>query len=120
MRQGLIGLLVALTSTTASASVLFTKIVDTDTLVPGTDETFVTFGRNIALEGDTLVFAGAWGSEGDEHFGLFAYDGTFTTIVDENTPIPGGEGNFTIAAFPALAGGELAFVGFQLDEEGYP
>ena len=36
----------------------------------------------------------------------------FTKVVDTNTPIPGGVGNFTALNEPSLDGGDVAFAGF--------
>src|SRR5262249_20048839 len=40
--------------------------------------------------------------------------GSLTLVVDTNTAIPGGAGNFGGFASPSARGGDLAFVGFDL------
>jgi len=45
---------------------------------------------------------------------VFLYNdssGTWTTVVDENTPIPGGTGNFTSAGDPSVSGSHVLFAG---------
>ena len=78
---------------------VFTKVVDTDTRIPGREDTFAKFSTP-SLDGDDLVFfaAGKVDVDLDDHFlqqGIFAHlDGGLITIADEATEVPQGLGRF--------------------------
>ena len=84
----------------------FTKIADTNTVVPGGTGTFRAFAAPV-LDGDDIGFLG---------FGTGAEQGIYTTIggplravADKGTSVPDGSGQFTFFTGPSIANGNLAF-----------
>ncbi len=113
---------------TSWAEFLFTKIADTNTVVPGRGDTFTAFGSNPSISGDDVVFVGC--VDADEaacippspHLGIYLHNRFqgLQVIADLNTPIPGGIGNFTDLDFrPAVADGDVAFRGRGVGTEGF-
>src|SRR4051794_36626228 len=94
MRRPLwIAALVSLTLTGAShAQAIFTFVADTNTAIPGGTDNFAATGAP-AVSGGVVTFRGT-GSSGQQ--GLYSGSGgALTRLVDLNTAIPGGTGNFT-------------------------
>lgn len=96
--------------------ITFRKIADTDTPIPGGVGTFAAFtghpGEAIfdglpALGDGAVAFGGFDASDKD---GLYLEEnGTLRVIVDTNTPIPGGSGNFFRLGPVAFYDGVAAF-----------
>jgi hypothetical protein len=85
------------------------KVADTHTDIPGGVGMFTRFGSPPLISGNTVVFEG-FGS-GGQH-GIYAFDGTtLAKVVDTNTPIPGGNGNFSDFFSFAASGTRVAFFG---------
>jgi hypothetical protein len=83
-------------------------IADTNQLVPGTTENFVSFGDPSA-SGARIAFAG----RGTTQQGIYIANGggKLSVVADTSTAIPGGSGNFAFFGDPASSGGDLAFLG---------
>jgi hypothetical protein len=98
---------IAVTSGGSSSS---TVLVDTNTLVPGTNGT-ETFGQfdayldhslNSGASNGSVAFMGIWKS-GVASLGIYRWDqltNSVVVIADKNTPIPGQSGNFTTINSP--------------------
>lgn len=96
----------------APANPTFTKIVDTEMTLPGSEGTFFLLsvpaldGVDVAftgtrLVGSSLVTAGIF-----KHVG-----GTLQSVADRETPIPGGSETFDSFGAVSVSGGDVAFVG---------
>lgn len=84
-------------------------VADTGTPIPGGTGNFTSLDLPVRSENGTVVFRGQ-GSGGQSGIYIFS-GGTLSVIADENTPIPGGTGNFT--AFdgdPIVAGGNTVAI----------
>ncbi|HXX33835.1 MAG TPA: Ser-Thr-rich GPI-anchored membrane family protein [Thermodesulfobacteriota bacterium] len=89
---------------------VFTKLVDTNTPIPGGSRNF-TFFEYYAVSGGNVAFQA--GGDGGQ-FGIYLFDGArLTTVADYNTPIPGGSGNFTffLSSNPVISASNVAFHG---------
>ncbi len=91
-------------------------LVDTNTPIPGGNGNFTGVGSPVLMEGGDIAFLGS----GDEsQSGIYAIiDGTVTVLVDTNTPLPGGTGNFTgqFHNLLSLGDGDIAFI-FEASEQ---
>ena len=90
-------------------NVTFTSIADSNTAIPGGEGTFLGFFASASGGSDgTVAF---WGFGSSEQGGLYTGNGgAVTKVVDLNTPIPGGEGNFELfAGFPSIDGPDVVF-----------
>ncbi len=88
-------------------------VLDADTVVPGTSETFYSIGPP-TTGGGRIVFAGM---RQDYTNALYQYkDGVLTALVDESTPIPGETWHITDAHSPSLVGNVLTFQGRTSDD----
>lgn len=94
-----------------------TAIATDNTPIPDGEGTFSSFGSIIvkraivATSEGNAVFRGG-GSDGQQ--GIYAWiDGTLVKIVDRNTPLPDGSGNFTgfFDQVPSIDGDKVAFFG---------
>lgn len=102
--------------TAEALSWIFTRIVDTNTLIPGRTEHFTCFGQP-SLNGKNIAF---WGKhraqDGRELSGIYVHiNGTLKVVTDKNTPVPEGSGNFRNFSDPSLYGRHVAFVGSGSD-----
>jgi hypothetical protein len=90
-----------------------TTVVDFNMVMPGSGIPFGGFFGPAARAGN-LAF-GAFGSFNPfSTQGLFTLiDGSLATVVDMNTPIPGGSGNFAFFGNPSFDGSNVAFIGFD-------
>ena len=76
----------------AAGAVVFHKVADTATTVPGGDQPFSWFGSPSLDDRGDLVF---WGSSGSHEGALFACrDGSLTVVADPTVPIPGRDTTF--------------------------
>ncbi len=106
---GLAGSLLLGLPAASEADFIFTKIVDTNSAIPGGTGNFTGFSDLPAISGSTVAFFGG-GSSGQG--GIYTgTGGALTTIADKNTAIPGGTGNFLDFGFPAISGSTVAFFG---------
>lgn len=87
------------------------RLVDTNTLVPGTSSRFTNFYGSTFLSDNKVVFVG-YGSN-DEH-GIYAWtNGSVITIHDRSTVMPGRPETFDRFGWPAVFGSQFAFLGFS-------
>ena len=94
---------------------VLSKVVDKNTPIPGGSGNFTDFpygyGPPYAVSGGNVAFQ-ARGQVGQ--YGIYLFDGTtLTRVVDYNTSIPGGSGNFTIflSDGPMISGNNVTFHG---------
>jgi hypothetical protein len=113
MRVGLVLGIVSLASIVAhgvatAQTITFTKVVDTSTPVPGTQETFVGFGApsidagEVAFKGSSLDFVA----------GIYVdADGALDVVADTSTIAPGTQETFVSCCFsdPSIDSGNVAF-----------
>ncbi len=97
-----------------TASFSFTKVVDTDTPVPGFHENFKSFS-DPSLDNGSIAFIGGryYSPNSIYNFyyrGIYTnVDGSLNVVADTNTPIPRGVGNFFFFNDFSLNNGTLAF-----------
>ena len=87
-----------------------TRVIDTNTVVPGTSFTFDSLNATTFTQsGSTVAFSAGWGTS----FGLFTGSGgTPTRVVSTATTVPGTTATFsTLGTTPAYAGSAVAFYG---------
>ncbi len=92
-------------------------VVDRNTPIPGGTGNFTSFGSVFgpALDAGNVAFV----ARGSNTNGIYLYDGIkLQVVVDTNTPIPGGTGNFIYADFLSLDAGSVAFRGGVSDASG--
>jgi hypothetical protein len=85
------------------------KVVDTSTPVPNGTGTFNSFGY-FASSGGMVAFNG--GSNNGSNSGIYASTangGSLVRLVDNNTPIPNGSGNFGGLGAITISGNTVAF-----------
>jgi hypothetical protein len=95
-----------------AATFTFTKIVDSSTPIPGTENKSFGLFRPPAIDGGLIAFQG---ETADEDFGgvYLIENGSLTAVADQLTPIPGGSGEtFVLLLEPSLSGRQVAFVGY--------
>lgn len=82
-------------------------VADFDTPVPGETVNFTRFTQGVSIDGGVIAFGG----ESDSGYSLCVEtEGILSVVVDEDTPIPGGTGNFSSElAYPSLDEGDIAF-----------
>jgi hypothetical protein len=101
-------------SPAAALPVTYTKIADSSTLRPGS--TFDAFFAP-AVDAGVVAFR-AWDTDdtGDIGDGIYmGSGGALTTVVDDETPLPGGDGTFHGSGDPSISAGNVAFVGNEND-----
>jgi len=85
-------------------------VADTNTVIPGSTENFAQFGYP-SLDNGIVAFSG----NGINFLPSGIYTntgGSLNVVVDSNTAIPGGTGNFRDFAFVSLDNGNVAFKSF--------
>lgn len=93
-----------------AADYTFTKIFDTNDIIPGRSDTFTRFDTP-SLDGRDIAFAGERNSD---YSGALTYiNGRFNVVADSTMPIPGGVGNFDTLEIPIIDNGNVVFVGTQ-------
>src|SRR5262245_13600976 len=93
-----------------------TRVADLNTAIPGGTGNFIAFDVPV-LSGSNVAFLG-FGSSGQRGIYLLA-GATLSRVVDLNTAIPGGTGNFTgLSNFPMLSGKNVTFRGVGSGQEG--
>jgi len=104
-----VAVLTVLGAPVSSAQIVFVKIVDTDTAIPGGTGTFTHFpGPYQSTDGQGAAFVGS----GDSQTGVYVWkDGTLSVVADLGTAIPGGSGNFTTYGPASIDAGKVAFEG---------
>ena len=85
----------------------FTKIVDTDTPVPGGTGTFHNVRSARMDQQENVVFLGVDDAGQDGVY--LAKDGTIGVIANTSTPIPGGAGTFSFFSQPGVSEGRVVF-----------
>ncbi len=124
------GLILGLTAALSSAlaqEYVFTKIVDSNDPVPnGAGALFGINDPAPALESGTVVFRNGPASLAPESIWSVTSAGTFTKLVDRNTAVPGGTGNFSglildfsAPGYPVLSAGTVVFAGRDSAMSGY-
>jgi PEP-CTERM motif len=93
----------------------FARITDTSAAIPGGTGNFISLGVS-SLDGGTVAFLGL-GSSGQVGIYASVIGGLVTPVVDRNTSIPVGVGNFTSFGVPSLNGGTVAFNGSGLSQQ---
>lgn len=88
----------------------FRKVADTNTRIPGGTGNFTNFGISPSLDGRYVAFRGDGASQ---QKGIYiSSGGALEMVVNTNTRIPGGTGNFTgFGTSQSLNGGNVAFYG---------
>lgn len=95
-----------------AAAFRFSPVADTSTTIPGSTGSF-DFFNTPAISGDAIVFGG---SQREGVTGLYRAQGdSIQTLVDSNTLIPEGEGNFASIGEYASSNGGVAFIGYGSD-----
>lgn len=92
------------------ASYTRTRIVDTDTFMPGAMVTFGGFG-SFVVEGDDILFTGSRTFQGEPTYaGLYRIrDGLLDTVVDLNFPAPGPDPTFEFISGVSVQNGKYLF-----------
>lgn len=88
-----------------------TRVVDTNTPVPGGSGLFGTLG-NVSVSGSFVGFRGSIGTTYDGVFTATTSGGSLAAVADINTPIPGGTGLFARFQIQVVSGSKVAFIGF--------
>lgn len=100
-------------------SFTFTRVVDTNSPIPGGIGNFIFFtdpfttfsldGRPaVSIENGTVVFSGS-GAFGQRGIYSAAGGGSITTIADTNTALPDRSGNFRLFGTPSISQRNVAF-----------
>ncbi len=86
-------------------------VANRKTRIPNGKGTFMGFGSCLGIDDKDVVFLGD-GSENQQ--GIYIYTGgLLSTVVDRNTPIPGGEGNFVgFGSCAAIDHENVIFLGY--------
>lgn len=92
----------------ASAQVVFQKIADTSTPIPGGSGDFDSFVTFPSLDGNAVAFSGV-GSSGTQQGIYLSVGGQLLKVADRATPVPGGTGNFLNFFSQSLDDGVVAF-----------
>lgn len=89
-------------------------IADTNTPIPGQAENFNAFGTYPSIDSENVTFKGFYRSWKK---GIYTHiDEALNVIVDTNTPVPGGTGNFTdFNGYTPTDDGNVAFHGIGID-----
>jgi hypothetical protein len=92
-------------------------IADQNTAIPSGTGKFLSFDRTVSASQSNVFFTGGDGS--GTQAGAYFYDGvSLTRVVDLNTPIPSGTGNFTNFYGPYVDGTNLALRGVGDNQDG--
>jgi uncharacterized repeat protein (TIGR01451 family) len=117
------GLMTALSSASGQDFV-FTKIVDSNDPIPGGAGALFTPADHPALDSGTVIFRNGNTLAPDSIWSVAG--GDFTKLVDLNTAVPGGTGNFSqlildfsAPGYPVLSGGAVIFAGRDSATSGY-
>lgn len=95
-------------------------VANLGTSIPSGSNAFTTFGTQVSLSQGVVAFKGARSTPPQQE-GLYTdTNGSLAKVVDRNTPIPGGSGNFTSYGLNhTIDHGQLAFVaGGNSDQQG--
>jgi hypothetical protein len=93
-------------------------VADYSTPIPGGTGTFEGFGHYVSADGSDVLFSG-WGTDPSSSLqrdGLYLASGSsLTVVVDTQTPVPDGAGNFASfwPGMESLSGGDVAFLGYD-------
>lgn len=89
-------------------------VADRNTPIPGGSGNFYNFLQEPAINNGNVAFTGI-SATGERGIYLRTASGNLDMVIDQNTPIPGGTGNFTSIYDARLDGGNIAFVGTGSD-----
>lgn len=90
---------------------VISKLVDTNSLVPGSASRFTNFYGSTFLSDNKVVFVG--NGSGEEH-GLYAWtNNAIIKLYDTTTLMPGRSDNFSRFGWPSVVGNQFAFLGFS-------
>ena len=117
----------AVASSASAQDYVFTKIVDSNDPIPGgAGALFGIADPQPALDGGTIVFRNGVSSLAPDSIWSVTSSGTFTKLVDLNTVVPGGTGefsslilDFSAPGYPVLSGGTVVFAGRDSASSGY-
>ncbi len=90
-------------------------VADTNTVIPGGSETFLSFG-DPSLDGGKVAFRGI--GRRMSVVGIYTNINGLQVVADTHTAIPGGSGKFFAFDEPSLDGGKVAFRGFGTNQQG--
>jgi hypothetical protein len=96
------------------------RVADSRTPIPGGTGTFQRFGSGVSTDAGNVLFTGFGsdpsGSEARWSGVYLASGGSLNAVIDTQTPIPGGAGNFASATLSAesLDGNDIAFLGLDV------
>ena len=86
-----------------------TRVADRNTPIPDGIKTFKKFRKPSIDSENRVVF------KGKGHFdqrGIYTYaQGVLEVVANQNTPVPGGNGNFSLFGIPSIDNGYVAFIG---------
>ncbi|MBD1869863.1 hypothetical protein H6F88_22095 [Oculatella sp. FACHB-28] len=86
------------------------KVVDTNTPIPGSPNGSFTNFIDSSISGSNVAFLGF--GDGSSQTGIYlSTEQGLAVVADRNTPIPGGNGNFTGFNVPDLSGNNVVFLG---------
>ena len=94
-----------------SMNIVFRKVVDTATLVPGTTIPFSNISGAV-IENEVVAFSGYHSDGTRSVFGVYSEsEGVLDTVADTDTVFPGETSSFSYAgmANPSIDGGEISF-----------
>ena len=116
-----LALVTCFVTSVSAAEFTFTRIVDTNTAIPGGSGNFISFTDSfVSVDKGDVAFGAVIGtdSSGFPASGVYTYiSGNLGKVADVNTPLPGGTGNFTDATEPWLENGSVAFAGSGNDQQ---
>jgi hypothetical protein len=102
----------------AALEVAFSKVVDDATPIPGEGRPFEFFGFP-SIDAGVVAFPAVAPSEPLLRGVYRSAGGAISTIVDSNTPVPGGAGSFTVIGDnPSVSDGVVAFTALGEDQGG--
>jgi hypothetical protein len=100
-------------------------VADLDTTIPGSSDTFLTFGSAPSISGENVAFVNDTVADGVYK----DVGGSLSVVANWSTPIPGGSGNFFgfrgrlgpvfgSQSGASISGENVAFAAYGLDREG--
>ena len=91
--------------------ITFTKVVDTNTPIPGGTGNFTQLGNRPSIDGNDVAFT----ASGSGQNGIYTFiDGSLALVVDRNSQVPdhmGSPVNFSGVGNQTISSGDVAFVG---------
>jgi len=103
----LVAFSILLTSSAHGQAITFTKVVDSNTPIPGKPGTFTTYFDRPSIGNGNVMLAS--GDFGQGH--LYGTEGGLHVLAGLETPIPNGTGDFTAIASSSFDGNSVVFHG---------